>query len=65
MTVDDIAERVEAIERMCDDPERAHRLEDLLYADVLNAIASGARDPAALAVAAIKARSLGFDRWYG
>ncbi len=64
MTEDEIRRRVEAIDHVADLPERAHMEEDRLYADVLEAIAAGADDPAALARAALGTRQIGIDRFY-
>ena len=63
MTVDEVKRRIEAIAAESHDDERAHSDEDLLYEDVLQAIARGAPDPAQLAVAVLKTKELGFERW--
>ena len=42
----------------------AHALEDVLYQDVLYAIADGAANPKELAKEALKASKLKFSRWY-
>jgi hypothetical protein len=47
------------------DDESAHAREDELWADVLEAIASGKGDPPAdLARAALATREIAFSRWY-
>jgi hypothetical protein len=64
MTVDDIRRRIATIDDIADDYEAAHREEDRLHADVLEAIAGGAADAGALAAAALESRGLVFDRHY-
>lgn len=64
MTVADVQERVEEIEAVTDDPEDAHIKEDLLWEEVLEAIASGVGDPPAdLARVALATREIRFPRW--
>ena len=58
-----VRKRVREIEEVQDDSERAHGAEDALYRDVLQAIAAGAEDARALAVAALKTGRLNFSRW--
>lgn len=64
MTEEDVRRRVADIDEIADLPERAHREEDRLYCDVLEAIAAGADKPADLARAALAARQLDMDRYY-
>ena len=64
MTEGEVRRRVDEIDEIADLPERAHRAEDRLYCDVLEAIAAGADNPAALARAALAASHLDFDRHY-
>lgn len=65
MKVEEIRERVAAIEQMKGDNEIAHIAEDSLYMDVLTDIANGqCIDPADCADAAIKAAGIEFDRWH-
>lgn len=45
------------------DPEMAHTVEIQLWRDVLEAIADGADDPAALARAALYTQEIKFERW--
>lgn len=63
MTVDDVKAKVERIRAMAGDDEAAHSAQDDLYDHVLNAIATGAADPAALALAALEAGEIEFQRW--
>lgn len=46
-----------------DDPETAHAREDVLFANVLKAIANGAPNAQALALAALKSQEIEFPRW--
>ena len=64
MTEGEVRRRVDEIDEIADLPERAHRAEERLYCDVLEAIAAGADNPAAMARAALAARQLDFDRHY-
>lgn len=64
MTEDEVLRRVAAIDEVADSPEKAHKEEDRLYCDVLEAIAAGADDPAGLARAALSARKLDLERYY-
>jgi hypothetical protein len=63
MSPEDVAVRVDAIALFQEDPEVAHGMEDELYLDVLEAIASGAPEAGRLAQRALRARSLDFPRW--
>lgn len=64
MTIDDVQKRVEGIRYEADDDATAHSMEDDLYIDVLEAIASGADSPEKLAAEALKAQEIEFYRWY-
>lgn len=64
MTVGSVAAQVMALRRMLDDPEQAHIAEDQMYIDVLRAIADGAADPAKLALVALAATEIDYERWY-
>ncbi len=64
LTEGEVRRRVDEIDEIADLPERAHRAEEQLYCDVLEAIGAGAENPAALARAALAARQLDFDRYY-
>jgi hypothetical protein len=64
MTEEEVRRRVDEIDEIADLPELSHVEEDRLYCDVLEAIASGATNPAALARAALRTRHLDFDRFY-
>ena len=64
MTPQDIRNRTAAINNIRHDDEAAHIKEDDLHQDVLQAIADGAADPAALAREALKTKDLDFARWY-
>jgi hypothetical protein len=60
----EVRDRVEKIREQSDYDHIAHRLEDELYMDVLEAIAGGAEEPAALADAALATAQMQFSRWY-
>lgn len=64
MTEAEVRRRVDEIDEIADLQERAHIDEDRLYVDVLEAIAGGAEDPAAMARAALATRQLDFDRHF-
>ena len=69
MTIDVIKRRVDLIKQQKDDPEGAHEMEDELYKDVLKEIASWGMfneydTCAKIAVEALKAAEIDFDRWY-
>jgi len=60
----EVRKRVAEIKASAGDAEKAHRLENELHFDVLNAIAaSTCEDPAACARAALKTRLIDFPRW--
>lgn len=64
LTVDDVRFKVERIRAMAGDDEGAHAAQDDLYDHVLNAIATGlVEDPAAVALAALQAGEIEFQRW--
>jgi hypothetical protein len=64
MTPEDVQQYVERIRENALDDEAAHGMEDALWADVLEAIASGAaEEPAALARAALATLDIEFARW--
>ncbi len=66
MTVDDVRKILEEIyDTAKKDPEGAHGTEDRLWAEVLEAIATGAENPRELAQEALKSRDIEFPRWYG
>jgi len=64
MTIDEVRQRVASIDEIAHMSEQAHRAEDKLYCEVLEAIAAGAPDPAGLARAALAATDLGMERYY-
>lgn len=72
MTIEDVRLRLAQIRAMSSDDESAHAEEDQLYKDVLTEIArlKGATDhppavwAAEMAAEALKAREIGFSRWY-
>jgi hemerythrin-like domain-containing protein len=64
MKVQEVIDRVKAIQAKADDPEVAHSKEDALYLDVLRAIANGAKNSKELAKEALKTESIDFSRWY-
>ena len=64
LTIDEVRRRTAGIDDIADDPETAHRQEDRLYRDVLNAIAAGAPNPAELAKAALVTQEYNLDRYY-
>lgn len=61
MTVQDIEQRIEEMKTY--DDEVAHRSEDAMREEVLEAIANGAPNAAELARAALKSSELDFSRW--
>lgn len=64
MTPKIVAARVEAIQAAKADTEVAHTLEDVLFQDVLQAIANGScREPRVCAAEAVKALTIDFQRW--
>ncbi len=54
MTLSDIKRRLKRIEEESGDSEMAHNLEDILFEDVLRAIAGGVENPSDLADAALQ-----------
>lgn len=65
MEIKDVIDGVEEIKDEELDPEVAHLLEDNLYEQVLNAIASGkCSDPKSFAKEALKTKDILFRRWY-
>ena len=64
MTIEEIRQRIADIDDSSDDGEYAHRQEDRLYRDVLQAIAGGVQNPSELAKAALESEDLTFDRFY-
>lgn len=63
-TLEDVRKAVEHVREVQGDPEAAHEAEDLLFREVLLAIATGqCEDPKACAAEALKTRRLGFRRW--
>ena len=61
-----VRQRVFDITKVSNDSERAHVAEDLLYKDILKAIAEGrCADPATCAMEALKARLIEFRRGDG
>ena len=66
MTVDDIEDRIERIERLVKSGDNgcAHGDEDDLLCEVLEYIAKGANNPQELAVAALRVKKFAYSRWY-
>lgn len=65
MDIKDVIEQVKEIKDEELDPEVAHLLEDNLYEQVLNAIASSkCSDPKSFAKEALKTKDILFRRWY-
>lgn len=66
MSLDDVKQVVATIAAIGNsDCERAHGMEDTLYKDVLAVVAATAPEPwRSLAVEALRAQELDFDRWY-
>jgi len=64
MTVEDILKRVERIRNSDGDNEDMHFDEDVLWENVLEAIARGAPNAPELAQAALRTKELKFTRWY-
>jgi hypothetical protein len=63
MTINEVRARVAKIESVKHDDEVAHDLEDALHLEVLEAIARGSKNAKALAVEALKSRTIEFQRW--
>jgi len=63
-TVDDVRRVVDYIASIQDDNEVAHGAEDDMRSRVLELIATGHSDPAALAIAALESSAITFGRWY-
>lgn len=63
MTVDEIRERIADIIRQDGDDEVQHSMEDGLHYAVLEAIAAGSPDAAALAREALLTAEIDFARW--
>lgn len=63
MTLSEIKRRLKRIEEESGDPETAHDLEDILFEDVLCAIAGGVENPSELADAALRSKKIKFQRW--
>lgn len=65
MDIKDVIEQVKEIKDEELDPEVAHLLEDNLYEQVLNAIASSkCSDPKSFAKETLKTKDILFRRWY-
>lgn len=65
MNVADVEERIKQIRAVAPGKDAsAHVLEDALFLDVLKAIAGGAKNPKALATAAIVSADLEINRWF-
>jgi len=63
MTECEIMSRVNKIEAVAGDDERAHSMEDSLYEDVLRYMATLNHECSRLAVAALKTKEIDFERW--
>lgn len=63
ITVADITAELAVIEASRRDPEGAHKMEDLVWIAVLEAIRDGAPGAPALAAEALKSLGIQFDRW--
>lgn len=63
MDIDQVRDRVRHIDALSRDDEGAHAEEDTLHQNVLQAIADGADNPAALAEEALKTQNIDFARW--
>lgn len=63
MNIDQIRNRVRHIDNLRRDNEAAHSEEDTLYTDVLEAIADGSPNAAALAEEALRTKNIDFARW--
>ncbi len=65
MTVEDVRKRLIEIDASRADDQQAHCSEDALWAEVLEAIATGAGNAKELAQEALKSRDIEFERWHG
>ena len=63
MTIQEVKIRIKAIAAVADDDEVAHRMEDELFRDVLEAIADGAVHGPALAAMVLETDDIDFNRW--
>jgi len=63
-TADDVHRVVDYIAGIRNDDEVAHGAEDDMRSRVLELIATGHSDPAALAIAALESSAITFGRWY-
>lgn len=64
-TVNDVQEALNKIKYISLDDEGAHSEEDILWANVLTAIATGtAENPQAMAALALESQKIDFSRWY-
>lgn len=64
VTVNDVEREVARIRELRFDDESAHASEDDLWENTLRAIASGETDdPAGIAAAALKTKTIDFARW--
>ncbi len=63
MDIEYIKEQIERIRQVSGDAELAHKMEDALFHSVLWSIASGARNPIALATEALRSKEHVFDRY--
>lgn len=63
MTTDDVRERLAAIKAVAHDYERAHGMEDELWADVLRAFAEAEANGSEVARLALTSRDIKFERY--
>lgn len=64
MEIKDVISQVKEIKKAKTDPEEAHWLEDILYEQVLNEIASGqCSNPMIFAKEVLKTKHISFPRW--
>lgn len=64
VSIAEVEREVERIRELAGDDESAHSAEDDLWEMVLRAIASGETDaPAEIAAAALKTKTVDFQRW--
>jgi hypothetical protein len=63
LTAADVRRRIQEVRALANKPEQAHACKDVLWLDVLRAIAAGAPKARALAAEAVKTAEITFSRW--
>ncbi len=63
ITPEGVRQLLSDIEKVGNDPEEAHSMEDTLFVLVLRSIADGSEDAQELAQLALKSLDFDFERW--